>query len=194
MALIECYECGKQISSIATACPHCGAPSKNGQIDPTRVPKAKQMGPLKKLVVIVLGVIVGLIVLGWLAKDKAVNSERTASPVKAEPMYIDSHASYAEVDRLVGCASTYSEDKKADIFNDRFLDRWMTWTGSIQLIEAERVSLNIDGKGIQDLSVRFEDKRAGYDLQKGQIITVRFLMKSAGGCFLPYSGERASLR
>ncbi len=26
MALIECQECGKQISSKAEACPHCGAP------------------------------------------------------------------------------------------------------------------------------------------------------------------------
>ena len=27
MALIECYECGKEISSMATSCPHCGAPA-----------------------------------------------------------------------------------------------------------------------------------------------------------------------
>ncbi len=28
MALIECYECGKEISSMATSCPHCGAPAR----------------------------------------------------------------------------------------------------------------------------------------------------------------------
>jgi len=26
---IKCYECGKEISNIETACPHCGAPMKN---------------------------------------------------------------------------------------------------------------------------------------------------------------------
>ena len=26
MALIQCNECGKQISDTAKACPHCGAP------------------------------------------------------------------------------------------------------------------------------------------------------------------------
>ena len=28
MALIECYECGKEISSMAAACPNCGAPAR----------------------------------------------------------------------------------------------------------------------------------------------------------------------
>ena len=28
MALIKCYECGKQISDTAPACPGCGAPKK----------------------------------------------------------------------------------------------------------------------------------------------------------------------
>ena len=27
MALISCYECGKEISSLAASCPHCGAPA-----------------------------------------------------------------------------------------------------------------------------------------------------------------------
>ena len=26
MALIKCYECGKEISDKAPSCPHCGAP------------------------------------------------------------------------------------------------------------------------------------------------------------------------
>ena len=29
MALIECYECGKEISSLAHSCPACGAPKKH---------------------------------------------------------------------------------------------------------------------------------------------------------------------
>lgn len=30
MALINCPECGKEISSDAKSCPHCGKPVKNG--------------------------------------------------------------------------------------------------------------------------------------------------------------------
>lgn len=30
MALITCYECGKQLSDTAAACPSCGAPKKEG--------------------------------------------------------------------------------------------------------------------------------------------------------------------
>jgi hypothetical protein len=31
MALIECYECGKGISSLAHSCPDCGAPKKHAK-------------------------------------------------------------------------------------------------------------------------------------------------------------------
>jgi len=31
MALIHCYECGKEISDSATSCPHCGAPVRAKQ-------------------------------------------------------------------------------------------------------------------------------------------------------------------
>ncbi|MGO9370696.1 MAG: hypothetical protein ACLQBD_01190 [Syntrophobacteraceae bacterium] len=30
MALIECQECGKDVSELAAACPHCGAPVRQG--------------------------------------------------------------------------------------------------------------------------------------------------------------------
>ncbi len=61
------------------------------------------------------------------------------------------------------------------------------------LAEADEASLNIDGKGTQDLQVDFADKRAGYNLTKGDFITVKFVMKTTGGCFLPFSGEYASI-
>lgn len=30
MALVDCPECGKQVSTRATACPHCGFPFSRG--------------------------------------------------------------------------------------------------------------------------------------------------------------------
>ncbi|PKN65528.1 MAG: hypothetical protein CVU57_10260 [Deltaproteobacteria bacterium HGW-Deltaproteobacteria-15] len=31
MSLIQCAECGKEISDKAASCPHCGAPTKHGK-------------------------------------------------------------------------------------------------------------------------------------------------------------------
>lgn len=36
MALIKCPECGKQISSFATACPQCGCPVEKEQAEPVQ--------------------------------------------------------------------------------------------------------------------------------------------------------------
>ncbi len=105
----------------------------------------------------------------------------------------NSDASYDKLNSEVGCDSKYSDDKKDDIFNSKFKSHWMTWSGELVLAEADNVSLNIDGKGTQDLHVDFADKQAGYNLTKGNVITVKFLMKNAGGCFLPFSGDNASI-
>ena len=67
----------------------------------------------------------------------------------------------------------------------------MTWTGEVLLAEADEASLNIDRVGTQDLQVDFKDSNAGYDLIIGDTITVKFLMKRIGGCFLPFSGDDA---
>lgn len=107
--------------------------------------------------------------------------------------YPNSSASYEELDTEVGCGSKYSDDKKDDIFKSQYKNHWMTWRGEVVLAEADEASLNIDGKGTQDLQVDFADKTAGYNLTKGNFITVRFVMKTAGGCFLPFSGEDATI-
>jgi hypothetical protein len=53
-----CPECGKQVSTTAPACPHCGAKRGGGQPD-----------PLKIIVGILCGVGLGIIVLLFLAKN-----------------------------------------------------------------------------------------------------------------------------
>ncbi len=62
MALIECGECGGQVSDKAQACPHCGAPAKTSQ--PPLVaepPPAVKRSNTKGLVI--GGAIVGAVVL-----------------------------------------------------------------------------------------------------------------------------------
>lgn len=67
----------------------------------------------------------------------------------------------------------------------------MTWKGQVLTAISEDAALNLDNKGIQDLHVTFVDSKGGYDLLQDQIITVKFLMKSAGGCILPFEGTQA---
>lgn len=189
MALIECFECGKKISDIAPACPSCGAPSKadNPKGRGERIPA--NLNPVKKLFVIVFWCVVGLVVLGLIAsKGKHTPKEKT---LEEQGIYLDSSASYAALDAQVGCSSNFSDDKKEDLFNSNYRNRWMEWQGEITLLEAGEMSLNVDGKGTQDLSVKFDDPSAGYDQKKGSLVTVKFLMTRAGGCFLPFSGVRA---
>lgn len=110
-----------------------------------------------------------------------------------EREYPVSHASYEHVNQDVGCGSKYSDDKKEDIFNSRYKNHWMVWSGEIVLASSDDVSLNIHGKGTQDLKVEFKNKNAGYNLIKGSNITVKFLMKNCGGCFLPFGGEQGTI-
>ena len=107
--------------------------------------------------------------------------------------YPNSRATYEELNAEVGCGSKYSDDKKNDIFESSYKNHWMTWTGEVLLAKSNRAGLNLDGKGIQDVSVKFADEKAGYDLVKGNNITVRFVMKRAGGCFLSFFGDYATI-
>lgn len=126
--------------------------------------------------------IIVLITIGACKKNDAEKTE-----------YIFSGASYKELNSEIGCDSKYSKAKKRDIFNSRYKNHWMVWEGKVVLSDADSVSLNCDGKGIQDLTVTLANKNAGYDLMKGNYITVKFLMKSTGGCILPFGGEKATI-
>jgi hypothetical protein len=96
--------------------------------------------------------------------------------------------SYEEAQREVGCKSKYSKAKKKDIFKSKYKGQWMTWSGTVVLPDSGKTSINVDRKGTQDLTVKFSNPRAGYDLIKDQEITVKFKMDRVGGCFLPYIG------
>lgn len=163
MALIKCKECGNEISKKAKVCPKCGSPIKK---------KVKY----SQWVFIALFTLTGVFFL---------NERHNPSN---NPKYPESNANYWEVSSRTGCESKYSDAKKSDIFNSEYKNHWFTWEGVVELADASSASLNLDGKGIQDLKVEFSNSNAGYDLNKGSVITVKFLMKTAGGCVLPYVG------
>jgi len=105
--------------------------------------------------------------------------------------YPVSSAIYNELNQQVGCDSKFIEDKKSDLFHSNYYNHWMTWKGQVIAASSEEAALNLDGKGIHDLHVIFADKKGGYDLIQDEVITVRFLMKSIGGCILPFEGNQA---
>jgi len=100
-----------------------------------------------------------------------------------------SHAtSYEQMENKVGCKSKYSDSKKEDIFNSKYRGKNFTWSGVVFDSDKGEVSLNLDGFGMPDLTVYFSDGHTGYDLLEDEEITVKFRMKSLGGCFLPHEG------
>lgn len=101
------------------------------------------------------------------------------------------YKNYIETDKEIGCLSKYSEAKKVDIFQRDFYLKWMQWEGEVLYSDADNASLNLDNGAGSDLKVYFSKDNAGYHLEKGDVIRVRFLLASPGGCFSPFVGEEA---
>lgn len=107
--------------------------------------------------------------------------------------YPTSNASYDEVNIQTGCDSKFIDQKRDDIFNSQYKDRWMTWEGKVYHAESESVSLDMNDMGIHELQADFSDPKAGYDTLIGSVIKVKFVLRSQGGCFLPFTGNMAEL-
>ena len=147
--------------------------------------------------------VVGLILLGS-SEEKLTNTNNVTTTKSFSPVFepakivkpikiVINDASYRQVDNEIGCKSKYGDNKKEDVFNAKYKDQWFIWGGIIETVDSNRVSINIDRQGTQDLSVEFYDPNAGYDLTKGSLIKVRFRMASDGGCWLPFRGEDATI-
>lgn len=102
--------------------------------------------------------------------------------------YPSSSATYDEVNDEVGGRSTYSEQKIIDVFNSKYKNHWVTWEGNIYQVDGGELSLDFDG-GLSDVIIKLVDKNAGYDLNKGDIIKVQFLLTSLGDEYFAFEGE-----
>ena len=122
--------------------------------------------------------------------DEYKKNKKKEEKEKELAKYPTSYASYDKVQSDVGCTSTYSKQKKNDIWKKKYVDHWFEWTGVITMTpEADEVALTVDFIPGTDLSVKFKDKNAGYNLIEYQPLTVKFLMTGRGGCFLPFKGS-----
>src|SRR5262245_45179540 len=82
MALIRCHECGKEISSLATACPSCGAPPRSAIVPPPLPTQPRPASRAKQLfggtIALLTGVVLVLVIRG-------VTNQPNHSSVAATP-------------------------------------------------------------------------------------------------------------
>jgi hypothetical protein len=105
----------------------------------------------------------------------------------------DPYQDYEEADNEVGCNSKYGKEKQIDLFNSLYKGKTFQWRGEIVNISSNQISLNLDGKIATNLKASFSQPKAGYELTKGQTVTLQFVMNSAGGCFIPFVGVNAEV-
>jgi len=85
MALIHCYECGKEISSVATACPSCGAPPRSTTIPPplpTQASRAKRFS--WGTIALLTGVVLVLVIRGVTYQPNNLSVATSPTPATAE--------------------------------------------------------------------------------------------------------------
>jgi Bacterial SH3 domain len=87
MALIRCYECGKEISSLATACPSCGAPPQSA-IPPPLPTEARPASRAKQFswgtIALLTGVVLVLVIRGVTHQPNSLSVATSPTPATAE--------------------------------------------------------------------------------------------------------------
>src|SRR5438046_3009869 len=82
MALMRCYECDKEMSSLATACPSCGAPPRSAIAPPPLPTQPRRPSRAKQLswgtIALLTGVVLVLVIRG-------VTNQPNTSSVAASP-------------------------------------------------------------------------------------------------------------
>jgi hypothetical protein len=88
MALIRCYECGKEISSLATACPSCGAPQRSTIAPPPLPTEARPASRAKQLlwgtIALLTGVVLVLMIRGMTYQPNTPLVAASPTPATAE--------------------------------------------------------------------------------------------------------------
>jgi hypothetical protein len=96
---------------------------------------------------------------------------------------------FAAVVAETGCGSKYSDEKKADLFA-KYKDKEFTVTGQVSSVSDGVLRIKVLPATLTfDLRVKLIDPKVGYDLEKGERVTVRFIMRNHGGCFLSFGGD-----
>lgn len=98
--------------------------------------------------------------------------------------------SYQQMDQQVGCDSKYSDDKKEAIFDQNYKDHTFTWSGTVERVSGGDVAVKVLPDTFSyDFAVKLADESAAFNLEKGQRVTIKFVLREQGGCFLHYRGD-----
>jgi len=112
----------------------------------------------------------------------------------SEDIVGESSDSYLIMDSKCGCTSPNGDEKKEDIFEKEYDNKWVQYAGEITLIEDDVLSLRCDPNSIaSDVAIEFDNPKTIYDLSIGQVVAVRFVLRTQGGCFLSYEGDNGEI-
>jgi hypothetical protein len=88
MALIRCYECGKEISSLAAACPSCGAPPGGTVIPPPLPAQARPASQTRQVfwgtIALLTGVVLVMVIRGVTYQPNTPSVAASPTPATAE--------------------------------------------------------------------------------------------------------------
>src|SRR5204862_8215782 len=88
MALIRCYECDKEMSSLATACPSCGAPPRSAIAPPPLPTQPRRPSRAKQLswgtTALLTGVVLVLVIRGVTNQPNSLSVATSPTPATAE--------------------------------------------------------------------------------------------------------------
>ena len=110
-----------------------------------------------------------------------------------DPIVGESADNYFKMDQQCGCDSPNGDDKKEVVFNENYLNKWVTFSGIVETVDGNSLGVNCDLEGTDDINIEFEDEKDIFDLQKGSIVKVKFAMRELGGCLLPYYGDNGKI-
>jgi len=130
MALKKCKECGKDVSSTAKLCPHCGKKNPSGGLSL----------PLK----IVL-VIIGIIVVGWFYNEKDRSRNERAKKSAEEAIKIIKEMKESK-DNIVGI-------DKQSVISSFIFNYEIEHKGSINMIIGKFTIMNHSEYDIKDLRI-----------------------------------------
>lgn len=162
MAMINCPECGKEISNKAESCPNCGAPIGNSNLQtPPHNPVVqvhaepqKKKGSCLKTVLIVLGVI---FLLGIIGSALGGNDEKEDDPEKTEQV----EAQNKKEDSVSEKEKEKDEPEQKDKYHVG--DTWenktlrMTYTSCYEFTDYDQFNAPADGNKIICAEFEFEN-------------------------------------
>jgi hypothetical protein len=122
---------------------------------------------------------------------------RPAAPARfnptSRPEVVKGTSDFQVLEEALGCRTKFSKDRAADQFA-KIKGVVLAVAGEVSSVSGGTVMLKVLSHTlVSDLTVRLANAADGYNLLKGERITVRFRLTDHGGCFLNFGGDQGEL-